>query len=121
MQRRVASIIRGVKRAVVVEQQLDHGHGAHGGGPVQRVLAALVPDARRDGGLIGEQLAGHLEVVLGGDEVEYGLFVRIPYKVSCLLRAGYVPSTGYSVLKDWEERESFLGFGGGWFRAYLAV
>lgn len=46
VQRSVAGAVRGVQRAPVLEQQGHHGHGAHGSGAVDGVLATLVPDSR---------------------------------------------------------------------------
>jgi hypothetical protein len=43
----------------VLEQQVEHGHRADGGGAVQGILAALVADAgRRCRGVGLEELAG---------------------------------------------------------------
>lgn len=76
MQRRLAVGVGCVERALGADEQGDHGHGADGGGAVQRVLAALVADAGRGGGGgVGEEEAREVEVVLGGDEVEDGLWV----------------------------------------------
>lgn len=61
-----------VDGAAVLDQEVEHGHRADGGGAVERVLAALVTHARR-GRLRAaalEQLAGEVEVGFGGDEVE---------------------------------------------------
>jgi hypothetical protein len=56
-----------VDGAAVLEQQVEHGHRADGGGAVQRVLAALVADAGRRRGRVGlEELAGQVEVGFGG-------------------------------------------------------
>lgn len=38
-------IVGCVQRALVVDQQVDHGHRAHGGGAVEGILASLVADA----------------------------------------------------------------------------
>jgi hypothetical protein len=62
----------------VLDEEVEHGHRADGGGAVQRVLAALVAHPRR-GRLCAaalEQLAGEVEVGFGGDEVEGCLLWR---------------------------------------------
>lgn len=70
VQRRLAVAVGGVQRALVLQEQADHGHGAHGGGAVEGVLAAPVADpGRRRGGVV-EETPGDVEVVLGGDEVD---------------------------------------------------
>lgn len=74
MQRRLAGAIGGIQRAAVLQQQVDHGHRAHGRGTVQGVLAALVAHAGRGRrGVLLEQPAGHVEIGLGGEEMESGL------------------------------------------------
>ena len=71
VQRGLPGAVGRVQRAAVLEQQVDHGHGAHGRGPVEGVLAALVAYAGRRGrGVLLEELAGHVEVGLGCEEVE---------------------------------------------------
>ena len=69
VQRRVPGDVGRVQRAVVLEEQVHHGDGAHGSGPVQRVLAARVPDPRGRRRLALQQLARHLDVVLGRHEM----------------------------------------------------
>lgn len=71
VQRCLAGAVGRVERAAVLDEQVEHGHGADGGGAVQRVLAALVADARRGGGrVLFEQPAGEVEVGLGREEVQ---------------------------------------------------
>ncbi len=74
MQRRLASRVGRVDRAAVFDQEVQHRHGAHGGGAMQRVLAALVAHARRGRGRVAlEELPGEVEVGFRGEEVEGGL------------------------------------------------
>jgi hypothetical protein len=68
----------------VLDEEVEHGHRADGGGAVQRVLAALVAHTRR-GRLRAaalEQLAGEVQVGFGGDKVEGCLFVEGRWGVS---------------------------------------
>jgi len=73
VQRGVALAVGGVKGAHVAEEQGDDGVCADGGGAVDGVLAAGVADA--GGGLVLDEEAGDVEVLLGGDEVKGGLGV----------------------------------------------
>jgi len=57
VKRRVACIIGRVQGAAVLEEQVDHGNGADGGGTVNRVLATLVTDTGRGWGFLLEKLA----------------------------------------------------------------
>lgn len=75
VQRRLAVAVGRVQRALVLQQEVHHGHGADGRGAVEGVLAAPVPHAGRRRGLVREEPAGDVEVVLGGDEVDDGLYV----------------------------------------------
>lgn len=71
VQRRISRIVRRVQWAPRLQKQVDHGDGSHGCRTVQWVLAALVADAGRGGGvLVQEELAGEVEVGFGDDEVE---------------------------------------------------
>lgn len=77
MQRRPSITVRRVQRAFVLDQEIHHGHGTHGGGTVDGVLATFVADAGGGGGVlegVGEELAGDIKVVLGGHKVDYSLF-----------------------------------------------
>lgn len=76
MQRRLPGAVGGVERALArLEQQVDHGRGADGGGAVDGVLAAAVAHAGRGRGVMVQQLARHVHVVLGRDEVEGRLWM----------------------------------------------
>ena len=70
VQRRAALGVGSVERAPMLEKQQEHGDGADGDGAVDGVLAAAVADAC--GGLVGvgEEEAGEVKVLLGGDEME---------------------------------------------------
>lgn len=54
----------------MLKKEGDHRGRADGGGAVEGVLAALIPDTGGDGCVVGEELPGEVEVVLGRDEVE---------------------------------------------------
>lgn len=69
MQRRLPINIRRVQRALVLDQQVDHRHRAHRRGPVQGVLAPLVPDPGGGGWLVVKEFARDVDGVLGGYEV----------------------------------------------------
>lgn len=75
VQRRLAVAVGRVEGALVLQQQAHHGRRADGRGAVEGVLAAAVADARGRGRLVGEEPAGDVEVVLGGYEVNDGLYV----------------------------------------------
>lgn len=73
MKRREALAVGRVEGAPVAQEERHHGHGADGGGAVDGVLAAAVADAGRCRRVGGEEEAGDVEVLFGGDEVEGGL------------------------------------------------
>jgi len=71
VQRRLPGRVGRIDGAAVLNQQVDHGHRADGGRAVQGVLPALVAHAGRSRrGVALEQLAGEIQVVFGGEEVE---------------------------------------------------
>lgn len=74
MQRRLSITVRRVQGTLVLDQQVDHRRGSHGRGPVESVLAPLVTDSRGCGWRVVEESAGDVEVVLGGDEMDYCLW-----------------------------------------------
>lgn len=86
-----------VQRALVLDQQVHHGHGAHGGGAVEGVLASFVADAGGCRGVlvgVGEELTGYVEIVFGGYEVDHGL---------TRLRKGGRKVVGVSRWSSWSE------------------
>jgi len=46
MKRGLPRAVGCVDGAAMLNEQVDHGHRANGGSPVQRILAALILDAR---------------------------------------------------------------------------
>lgn len=44
MQSCVSGDICGVQWALVLDQQVDHGHRADGGSPMEGILASFIPD-----------------------------------------------------------------------------
>lgn len=126
VQRRLAGRVGRVDGAAVLDEEVEHGHRADGGGAVERVLAALVAHACR-GRLRAaalEQLAGEVEVGFGGDEVEGCLFVGgrrglvLVTRGGCWGRIGWEEEGGLLVLKEWVcvgREECVLG------RCYLVI
>ena len=77
VQGRETLVVGGVEGAPVAQQQGDNGVGANGGGAVDGILAAAVPDTGR--GLVFNEEAGHIKVLLGGDKVKGSLPLSVSY------------------------------------------
>lgn len=93
MQRRPAVGVGRIQRALVLDQQVDHGYGADGGGAVEGVLASFVADAGGGRSVlvgVGEELAGYVEVVFGGYEVDHGLYICIYIYMFCQIHFGFL-------------------------------
>lgn len=57
----------------MLDEELDQRGGTDGRGSVQGILPTLVADPDGRGWFLVEELAGELEIVLGGHEMHYCL------------------------------------------------
>lgn len=64
VQGRVALAVSRAQRAAILKQQADHGRGADGCGAVNGILATVVADPGRGGGIGVEEEASHVQVLL---------------------------------------------------------
>jgi hypothetical protein len=70
MQRRLSRNITRINRALMLDQQVNHRHRAHGSSAMNSVLASFVLYTCRSGRLLIEQESSGVNVLFRGDKVK---------------------------------------------------